>query len=229
MATSYQKNRAVRRATSDIERLAKQYQQEIAGITGEYESQFAAYSAQAAEKEGTFNVAKKAYDTKYASYLDQLAAYNESMNKYSGDISAYLDKSAASQERVVQSIGKPGGTTYFDIAGQRVNTLEVQKNPKQYGFEYVVTPFEAGFSGTGKWIVKPLMTETEPVAPTSPGKFTEPMPEIPNIGDFDASQFEAKKSQAEQTLKREIGERRAAKLGAVSRKATRPLLGGATP
>lgn len=229
MATSYQKKRAVRRATSDIERLAKQYQQEIAGITGEYESQFSAYSAQAAEKEGTFNVAKKAYDTKYASYLDQLTAYNESMNKYSGDISAYLDKSAASQERVIDLPKGKGNIPYFDIGGQRVDTVAVQKDPTKYGFEYVVTPFEAGFRGTNKWIVKPLMTEKEPVAPTTPEKFTEPAPEIPNIGDFDASQFEARKSQAEQTLKREIGERRAAKLGAVSRKATRPLLGGATP
>jgi hypothetical protein len=229
MATSYQKKLALRRSTSDIERLAKQYQQEIAGITGEYESQFSAYSAQAAEKEGTFNVAKKAYDTKYASYLDQLTAYNESMNKYSGDISAYLDKSAASQERVIDLPKGRGNVAYFDIGGQRVDPTTVKNNPTKYGFEYVVTPFEAGFRGTNKWIVKPLMTEKEPVAPTSPGKFTEPAPEIPKIGDFDASQFEAKKSQAEQTLKREIGERKAAKIGAISRKATRPLLGGATP
>lgn len=228
MATSYQKKLALRRSTSDIERLAKQYQQEIAGITGEYESQFAAYSAQAAEKEGTFNVAKKAYDTKYASYLDQLAAYNESMNKYSGDISSYLDKSAASQERVIDLPKGRGNVAYFDIGGQRVDPITVKNNPTKYGFEYVVTPFEAGFRGTNKWVVKPLMTETEPVAPTAPGKFTEPAPEIPQIGDFDASQFEAKKSQAEQTLKREIGERKAAKIGAISRKATRPLLGGAT-
>jgi hypothetical protein len=229
MATSYQKKRAVRRATSDIDRLAKQYQQEIAGITGEYESQFSEYSAQAAEKESAFNVAKKAYDTKYGSYLDQLSAYNEGMTKYSSEIAGYLDKVAATQERVMELPRDKYGKIYFETNGKRIGLTELTDNAKNYGFEYVVGPYEAGFRGTSKVIAKPLMTDKEPVAPTSPGKFTEPAPEIPNIGEFDSSQFEARKTQAEQTLKREVGERRAAKLGAVSRKATRPLLGGATP
>ena len=229
MATMYQKKAAMRRGTSDITRLAKQYQQEIAGITGEYESQFSAYSAQVAEKESAFNVAKKAYDTKYGSYLDQLTAYNEGMTKYSSEITGYLDKVAAAQERVMELPRDKYGKIYYDVNGKRVGLTELVDNPKAYGFEYVVSPFEAGFRGTSKVIAKPLMTDKEPVAPTSPGEFTEPRPEIPNIGEFDASQFEAKKTQAEQTLKREIGERKAARLGAVSRKATRPLLGGATP
>lgn len=229
MATMYQKKAAMRRGTSDITRLAQQYQQEIAGITGEYEKQYAAYAAEIGQKEEVFNVQKKAYEEKYGAYLGQLSEYNKGMNEYSTAIDEYLKKQAASQEQIVQSIGKIGGDTYFDIGGKKVSTLEVQKNPKQYGFDYVVTPFDAGFSGTGKWIVKPTNPLKEPVAPVAPEKFTEAQPEFPAIGEFDASQFEAKKTQAEQTLKREIGERRAAKLGAVSRKATRPLLGGATP
>jgi hypothetical protein len=65
----------------------------------------------------------------------------------------------------------------------------------------------------------PKFTETAPVAPE--------LPTAPTIEEFDSSQFVAKKAEAESTLKREIGERRAAKLGAVSRKATRPMLSGA--
>jgi hypothetical protein len=65
----------------------------------------------------------------------------------------------------------------------------------------------------------PKFTETAPVAPE--------IPTAPTIEEFDSSQFVAKKTEAESTLKREIGERRAAKLGAVSRKATRPMLSGA--
>lgn len=229
MATMYQKKAAMRRGTSDITRLAQQYQQEIAGITGEYEKQYSAYAADIGQKEEVFNVQKKAYEEKYGAYLGKISEYNTGMNEYAAAIDEYLKKEAASQEQIVQSIGKIGGDTYFDIGGQRVSTLAVQKNPKQYGFDYVVTPFEAGFRGTGKWIVKPTNPLTAPVAPTTPEKFTEAQPEMPAIGEFDASQFEAKKTQAEQTLKREIGERKAARLGAVSRKATRPLLGGATP
>jgi hypothetical protein len=65
----------------------------------------------------------------------------------------------------------------------------------------------------------PKFTETAPVAPD--------VPTAPTIEEFDSSQFVAKKTEAENTLKREIGERKAAKIGAVSRKATRPLLSGA--
>ena len=65
----------------------------------------------------------------------------------------------------------------------------------------------------------PKFKEIAPVAPE--------IPVAPAIEEFDSSQFEAKKAEAEGTFKREIGERRAAKLGAVSRKATRPMLSGA--
>jgi hypothetical protein len=65
----------------------------------------------------------------------------------------------------------------------------------------------------------PQFKETAPVAPE--------IPVAPAIGEFDSSQFEAKKAEAEGTFKREIGERRAAKLGAVSRKMVRPMLRGA--
>lgn len=229
MATlpQFKQRQIARRSTSDIERLSKQYQQQIAGITGDYEKQFATFSAGVGQKEQVFNEQKKAYEAKFATYADTLAAYNKGMNAYNENINAYLDKEAASQERVVQSIGKIGGDTYFDIGGKKVSTLDVQKNPKQYGFDYVVTPYEAGFRGTGKWIVKPTNTLEKPVAPTAPEKFTEEQPQLPDIGEFDSSQFVAKKTEAESTLKREIGERKAAKLGAVSRKATRPMLSGA--
>lgn len=229
MATMYQKKAAMRRGTSDITRLAQQYQQEIAGITGEYEKQYSAYAADIGQKEEVFNVQKKAYEEKYGAYLGKISEYNKGMNEYSTAIDEYLKKEAETQERVMQLPRDKYGHTYFDIGGQRVETFDVQKNTKKYGFEYVVTPYEAGLRGTGKWIVKPINPLTAPVAPTTPEKFAEAQPEMPAIGEFDASQFEAKKTQAEQTLKREIGERKAARLGAVSRKATRPLLGGATP
>lgn len=64
----------------------------------------------------------------------------------------------------------------------------------------------------------PKFTETAPALPEAPT--------APTIEEFDSSQFGAKKAEAESAFKREVGERRAAKLGAVSRKATRPLLSG---
>jgi hypothetical protein len=64
-------------------------------------------------------------------------------------------------------------------------------------------------------------------------KFTEKAPSRPNlpvapeIEKFDEGEFGAKRTAAESTFKREVGERRAARLGAVSRKMTRPMLRGA--
>lgn len=64
----------------------------------------------------------------------------------------------------------------------------------------------------------PKFTEAAPVLPEAPT--------APTIEEFDSSQFGAKKAEAESVFKREVGERRAAKLGAVSRKVARPMLQG---
>jgi hypothetical protein len=53
------------------------------------------------------------------------------------------------------------------------------------------------------------------------------IPVAPEVAAFDTTQFETKKAEAENTFKRELNERRAAKISAVSRKSTRPLLSGA--
>jgi len=65
----------------------------------------------------------------------------------------------------------------------------------------------------------PTFTEKAPALPTAPV--------APNIEKFDEGEFGAKRTAAESTFKREVGERRAARLGAVSRKMTRPMLRGA--
>ena len=107
---------------------------------------------------------------------------------------------------------------------------ELEKNPvtaKTVTQKVASTnPFKAAFGIKDKVTFEyfepkeiPKFKETAPVAPE--------IPVAPAIEEFDSSQFTAKKAEAEGTFKREIGERRAAKLGAVSRKATRPMLSGA--
>jgi hypothetical protein len=64
----------------------------------------------------------------------------------------------------------------------------------------------------------PKFTEKAPMAPTAPT--------MPELGEFDTSAFQAKRGEAETTFKREVAERRAARLGAVGRRATRPMLQG---
>lgn len=52
-------------------------------------------------------------------------------------------------------------------------------------------------------------------------------PQAPEIGQFDDSGFAARKQQLQTDLQREVGERRASRLGAVSRRSSRPMLRGA--
>ena len=102
---------------------------------------------------------------------------------------------------------------------------DIEKNPT------VATPYISSVPflkpGGGKtfegvqYVPKPIPKFTDK-APTAP-----PIPVSPTVEPFDSTQFEAKKGVAEGEFKREIGERRAAKLGAVSRKGARPLLSGA--
>ena len=68
---------------------------------------------------------------------------------------------------------------------------------------------------------KPIPKFTEK-APTTPV-----LPVAPEVEKFDEGEFGKKRATAESTFKREVGERKAAKLGAVSRKMVRPMLRGA--
>lgn len=231
MATlpQFKQRQIARRSTSDIDRLGKQYQSSIAGITGEYETAFSKYSIDVTEKQKPFEAAKKLYDEKYGSYLTNLTQYNTSSADYQKSMDSYLKKVDAAQEILVTEDPSPpqSSISYFTINGKKINVLDLKNDPQKYGFEYAITPFDAGRKGTRTWTLKPLVEGAAPVAPTNPGAFTEKPPEAPVVPEFDSNQFAAKKTEAENTFKREVDERRAAKLGAVSRKGSRPLLSGA--
>lgn len=51
-------------------------------------------------------------------------------------------------------------------------------------------------------------------------------PQAPEIGQFDEAPFAARRQQLQTELQRELGERKASRLGAVSRRAARPMLQG---
>jgi hypothetical protein len=79
---------------------------------------------------------------------------------------------------------------------------------------------QPGIRGRVTYVQKEIPKFTE-AAPTPPV-----LPVAPTIEQFDSSQFSAQKTEAETVFKREVGERKAARMGAVSRKATRPMLLG---
>lgn len=62
----------------------------------------------------------------------------------------------------------------------------------------------------------PAFTEKPPAAPQAPS--------APQIEEFDSSKFQQNRAQLSQEFKREIGERKGARISAVGRRAARPLM-----
>lgn len=199
MATlpQFKQRQLARRSTSDVDRLAKQYKSSVEALTGEYQTAFTGYQSGVAEQ-------MKPFEEQMAIYKESLVpTYEAQKTAYQSKLEDYNKLLADIQadpvtEAVGQKVTKVPRWGLFGLAGYENKTEN---------FTYYV-PKEI-----------PKFTELAPTAPEAP--------QAPTVGEFDSSQFEAKKSEAESTFKREVGERRASKLGAVSRKATRPLLSGA--
>ena len=242
--SQFKQRQIARRSTSDIDRLAAQYKANIDAMTGEYQTAFTGYQAGVAEKMKTYESQSDAYRRALDAYnAEVVAPYSKAAEKFNAERITYLDEmsklSSGALDRYASTYetkSRQGGyeiTTYKirnPFTGEELLPFSTNKdlfqNPKKYGLEMALTPVEGGFRGQNKYTFRPLPTTTAPTEPTKPEPFAMTAPESPDVGVFDASKFEEKKKVLGETFQREVGERRAAKLGAVSRKVTRPLLAG---
>lgn len=193
--TQYQKRMKVRRM-SDIERLAREYSKNVQAMTGQYEQSYAAYQKDVAAKMAPYEAEVARYQSELMpAFESQKAAYQSKLDQYNA---------------MLAEIAK-------DPVIERTNT--------KTSYVYVSDPMSAFFGGympvqqTYKTYEKkpiPAFTEKAPTAPAAPVR--------PAVQEFDTSKFAASKAQAESTFKREVGERKAARLGAVGRRITRPML-----
>lgn len=199
MATlpQFKQRQLARRSTSDVDRLAKQYKSSVDAMTGQYQTAFTGYQAGVAEK-------MKPFEAQMANYKESLLpTYETQKAAYQSKLNDY--------NMVLADIEK---TPVVPMTGYK----EVQK-PRfgLFGLFGYDTEQEAYTYYAPRTI--PKFAETAPVLPEAPT--------APTIEAFNSSQFGAQKAEAESVFKREVSERRAAKIGAVSRKSTRPLLAGA--
>jgi hypothetical protein len=196
MATlpQFKQRQLARRSTSDIDRLAKQYKASVDAMTSQYQTAFTGYQAGVAEKMKPFE--------------EQMKIYKESLlPTYESQKSVYQNK----------------------LDEYTATLAELEKNPVTARTATRIVEIGPGLQGDyggAMFIEEPYtyyeqrtIPKFEGTAPTAPE-----LPTAPTIEEFDSSQFGAKKTEAENTFKREVGERRAAKIGAVSRKMNRPLL-----
>jgi hypothetical protein len=237
MATMYQKKVAARRSTSDITRLAQQYQQEIAAVTGEQETAYGQYEKDVVSKMAPYESAVSEYQKKYATYEGEASSYRTQLADYqrrledfqrAGPTYTTLPVNRIKIGEQMIDVGTNVPIFRYEIEGQSYTNMSEIKSKYETVMGWIDVPTRRGSTRVPALdAVKKLnpaptpFTGTAPTAPTAPVK--------PVVGEFNPEPFKEKQVMAEQTFKREVGERRAARLGAVSRKATRPLLGGTTP
>ena len=198
MATlpQFKQRQIARRSTSDIDRLAKQYKSAVDQITGEYQTAFTGYQAGVAEK-------MKPFEAELATYKESsLPAYEAQKASYLKNLEDYnklladIEANPVTEATGIRQVKK----ARFGLGG--LAGTETKSEP----FTYYI-PREI-----------PKFTQTAPTPPATPM--------APTVEAFDSGEFAAKKEEVESRFKRELGERRAAKIGAVSRRMTRPLLQG---
>jgi hypothetical protein len=247
MATSRQaqfiQRRLARRAGgSDLLRLNKDYNRQISDLTREYETSFATYQKGASEKMAGFessmaeyNKALTTYNTDVADvYARAVEEFGKNFDLYSAEMGEIETGSRDIVAPLVHGRGPNRDQSGFEIPGvgfvpnysRSDGTRGVQDNPELYGFDYMLTPVEAGRRGRNEYVFRPLPKTPMPTAPDKPAEFNMAAPEKPELGDFDSGQFEARRKEYDSALKREMAERRGSRMNAVQRGRGRSLLGG---
>lgn len=171
----------------DIERLTKQYQENLSSLSPEYESVFQKKEAAVSE----FEQQSKAFQQRLEDYQKSLAAY----------------KANPFEEQKIRGSFQPYGKTYewgYVIDGQWRSAKNL---PEGYVEE----------SPTGDFALKRK----------APPKFQEAPPQAADTTQFDPEleQIQAKQKSLGEGFQREIGERKASRIAAVSRRSqARPML-----
>lgn len=221
--TQYQKRMKVRRM-SDIERLAQQYSKNVEAMGAQYQQSFADYQKQVATQMAPYETALEQYKTGMANYESQAASYRERLAAYQ---KALEDFPTSEGTKVGSSFagGKQGDV--FRIDGNIYSVkgdLPVNYISKPVYETALSYPRHGGPTPYQKLVRYDLYKKTPPE------KFTEEAPKAPSaptkpeIAEFDQSAFEAKSKELSKTFQREVGERKAARFGAVGRRGARPLL-----
>ena len=226
--TIYQKKQAARRATADIERLAKTYQSGLFDTVQQQQNAFTGWQAESNRIMAPYEASVKQYtDVAFPAYQAQLAQYNTTMAAYEQQAAAYRQRLNAFQAQLAEVERNPlqevatgrsaGRQVYFNIGGRDLSSAQAE---------------QAGYTVQGNKAYSqrsvPKFTEQPPAAPSA-SMPTAPTPPgaPPKLPEFNNAPFVAKREELGQTFNREVGERKAAKQNVVMRRMNRGMLQGA--
>jgi len=214
------------RRTSSVEKLADAYKKQVASMTEDYTKQFSGYQQKVKETMAPFEEAFNTYTTvSKPQYEADLAAYKTKLDAYNAALSAYKENPygqvrASYNNRLTQKVGGQFYQGDYEINGMRLNDyLASIGSPTRYTIGQYRNEGLSGLNPDVQYL-KPAPEKFSDQAPSAPE-----VPTAPQIEEFDSSEFETKKGALEQTFKREVGERRAARLQA-TRRTARTMLGG---
>lgn len=208
-----------RRGSSDIDRLAKQYQKDIAALTGDYEQSFMGAQAEREKQMEPYNLAVEKYRTEVLPTFErQSQDFQKRLSEYEKSL-ADIEKNPYEDQKIrgkfrYETLSKAGSADPYEWGYVIDGQWRSAKNLPQ---GYVEEREGGDFALKQKAV--PTFTEKAPVAPTAP--------EMPELAGFDETSFQTRRGELETGFKREVGERKAARQRAVSRKTARPLLQGA--
>lgn len=220
------------RRMTDIDRLAAEYKRNIEAITGEYQQSFGAFQTEQAKKMEPYNVATEQYKAAMGDYETRAADYRSKLSAYQ---KAIEDFPTSPGEKVNAPTWRNRGGSGYVIGGVQYRKEDLPVNYFMQDIMGQVPEMVRQGAGrgarnvpTGKMVTakvgEELRVRTPPAAFTEKAPTAPTAPTMPELGEFDASAFQAKRGQAETTFKREVAERKAARLGAVGRRITRPML-----
>lgn len=213
MATRYQKRMTLRK-NSDLTRLAEQYKKNLEATTGQYESDFATYQKQRDELMAPYEAAVKRYrEVDMPAYESAVEAYKQRLDKFNEQLSDY-EANPEERQAVFQIVG--GSPAAWRI--KNLLTGSVGQMPDSALDDLMEQGFEND-GGTYYKVTKKKMPTFSEKAPSAPK-----IPTAPQIAGFDESQFKQKTQQLQTEFQRETGERKGARLAAVGRRGSRPLL-----
>lgn len=213
MATAYQK-RMMLRKQSDLTRIAEQYKKNIEAMTGQYQSEFAAYQKQRDELMAPYEAAVKQYrEVQMPQYESAAAAYRQRLENFNNSLSDY-EANPEQRQAVFQIVG--GSPAAWQV--KNLSTGKVGQMPSSAIDDLISQGYEQDGSTFYKVTTRavPKFNEKAPVAPAAPT--------APQLPEFDQEKFEQQRAQLQTSYQREVGERKGARLAAVSRRTSRPLL-----
>ena len=187
-------------------KMARRSTSDIGRLAEQYKSNIAGITG---EYEKSFQTYQAGVAEKMQPYETQIAQYKDvAVPTYEWQKAAYQTK-LDQYNKIVEGIKADPVTVS--------TAYRTQKKTNYQGWLFGETeqiPYEVY---TPKAI--PRFAEVAPVAPD--------IPVAPEVESFDQTAFDERRKEAEGSFKREIGERKSARISAVSRKSARPLLSGA--